>query len=224
MTMKNNILKILNEEISLKELNAIAKGVDYDTFLNKTDSLASRYFMLYRGSADESLHNNIFMTDYIGHAREYGEHVEGIVADSNDLLRFNDNVFSGLRGQMRKLSKQDLMTIYKPYFDGGKVDAYGITYKSNGKTVRITTDKSVIEFVFKFIQSSVRYSNFSKQYDLNNLLVPIMQHYAKLKGKNIISFLGGDYADYGGQDEFVVGDTSKYVTLKSIWEKANKVF
>ena len=34
-----------------------------------------------------------------------------------------------------------------------------------------------------------------------------------------ISFVGTDYADYGGQNEFVVLDVSKYKSLREIWEK-----
>ena len=49
-----------------------------------------------------------------------------------------------------------------------------------------------------------------------------MLYYAKKKNKNIISFLGSDYQLYGGADEYVVNDVSRYITLKDIWTKSNK--
>ena len=195
-----NFGQFLNENNdNLIKLYNIAKGVDYNTFLKKTDSLAFEYDMLYRGSVDE-LENNIFMTDYIGHAFEYGDVVNGILYNPSDVMFFNDNTFSSLRQNYRGLSKEDLLKIY-----------------NSDKII----DIDAIDFVFKFIQSDVPYTKVNQNFDKNDLLVPIMQYYAKSKGKNIISFLGSDYD--GDQNEFIVDDISKYKQLKDVWSNVNKM-
>jgi hypothetical protein len=82
----------LNESVNFDKLLDIAKGVDYDTFLDKTDALSYFYYILYRGSEnDDSLENDIFMTDWIGHARSYGEEVEAIIINKKDVLYFHGN-------------------------------------------------------------------------------------------------------------------------------------
>jgi hypothetical protein len=78
----------------------------------------------------------------------------------------------------------------------------------------VDTESKVIKFVRKFMHSDEKWTPKKS----NDFLVPIMLYYAKSKGKNIISFFGGDY---GGSDEYVVHDISRYVTLKSLWIKAN---
>ena len=88
---------------------------------------------------------------------------------------------------------------------------------------KYSKNSSVINFVYGFLKSDVLYSKVSQIKVENDLLVPIMLYYAKKKNKNIISFLGGDYSDYGGAYEYVVNDIYKYTTLKDIWEKSNKI-
>jgi len=105
-----------------------------------------------------------------------------------------------LRQNYRGLSKEDLLKIY-----------------NSDKII----DIDAIDFVFKFIQSDVPYTKVSQNFDKNDLLVPIMQYYAKSKGKNIISFLGSDYD--GDQNEFIVDDISKYKQLKDVWSNVNKM-
>jgi DNA repair protein RadC len=196
----------VNSEIM--DLSKLSKKTSYDDFLSKTDS--THYNILYRGGY---LSNQVFMTDYIGHAREYGDVVDGIVYNQKDLLYFNDIVFNNLRNEFNKFNKQDIKKIYLPFFKDDKLfDAMVDKYEK---------ESSVISFVFKFINSNIPYSKFQQKKIENDLLIPIMLHYAKNKNKNIISFIGGDYADYGGAVEFVVNDISKYTTLKDIWEKAN---
>ena len=73
--MKNKYIKSFDNynesiDINYKDLAALAKKYDYDTFLNKTDSLVLKYNFLYRGMSEgDDLGNDCFMTDYIGHAR-----------------------------------------------------------------------------------------------------------------------------------------------------------
>ena len=208
--------QFVNENIeNLDSLYKIAKNFDYDTFLDKTDSLTNIYNILYRGcsfSDDEDLFDDVFMTDYIGHAREYGDNVNGIIYDQNEVLYFNNGVFNNLKKECNTLTKQELKNIYSPYINSGKLSDAMEKYDS---------EKLVVKFVYDFIHSDIPYSKI-QQTKNNDLLIPIMQYYAKSKDKNILSFLGGDYFDYGGADEFVVNDISKYVTLKDIWNKVNK--
>lgn len=213
MNLREFVRNILKEN-NFEELYKRAKGVDYDTFLNKTDGVASHHNLLYRGHhPDDSLNDFSFMTDYIGHARQYGDKIEGIICNPGDVLRFNDSVFDNLRKEFKVLTKKDMLGIYLPYFKNHKLfDAMQGKYES---------EKSVINFVFNFIKSEIPYSKVQQRKIENDLLIPIMQHYAEKKGKNIISFVGGDYFDYGGADEYVVKDVSRYTTLKDIWSKAN---
>jgi len=192
-------------------LYKIAKEFDYDTFLVKTDSLVFTYDILYRGG---QLQNQCFMTDYIGHAKGYDEeNVDGIIYNHKDLLRFNDKTFDDLRNELKYLTKKDLKAIYLPFFKNHRLfDAMVDKYESENK---------VINFVFKFIKSDIPYDNIQQNKVKNDLMIPIMLYYAKTKDKNIISFWGGDYIDYGGAEEFVVNDVSIYPTLKDIWNKAN---
>jgi hypothetical protein len=97
----------MSEKSEIASLFKVAKGITYDNFLNKTDSL--NYNILYRGGY---LSNQVFMTDYIGHAKEYGDDVDGIVYNYEDLLYFNDRVFDNLRNQFNRLTKQDIKKIY----------------------------------------------------------------------------------------------------------------
>lgn len=206
--------KIIKESASLDKLLTLAKGESYDYFVKKTDSLTNFYDILYRGTSENELTNQIFMTDYIGHAKQYGDNVLGIVVDSRDQIVFDDNTFENLKKWARSISKNDLISIYEPFFKKDKLfDAMVGKYSNK---------RGVLTFVSNFIKSDIPYSTVQQNKVKNDLLIPIMLHYAKLKGKNIISFVGGDYFDYGGADEFVVNDVSKYVTLKSIWEKANQ--
>lgn len=191
--------------INVDGLLAIAKGNDYNTFLNKTDALTSKYNILYRGmQTGDALENDSFMTDYIGHARQYSDDgwVDGILYNNNDILLFSDNVFNKLRAQFKNLKKQDISKIHSQYI---KADNY----------------PEDIKFVFDFLRSDMPYSKMQQNFEKNNLLIPIMMQYTLSQNKNILSFLGSDYSDFGGADEFVVHDISKYPTLHNIWESVN---
>lgn len=210
--------KILHEALNenLGKLIELAKKYDYNTFLDKTDSVVRIYDILYRGMTDgDRLTDFSFMTDYIGHARGYGDdNVDGIIYEYNDVLTFNDAVFNNLRKSFSNISKKELNSIYSYYFSNDKLlDAMGEEYGN---------EKSVINFVFKFIKSDISYIKVQQNKVKNDLLIPIMLHYAKQINKNIISFLGGDYSDYGGANEYVVRDITKYKKLSDIWKNANK--
>jgi hypothetical protein len=200
----------------LDPLYKIAKGNDYNTFLDKTDSLVYNYNILYRGSSeyDRVLFNECFMTDYIGHAREYGEDIDGILYDKNDLIYFDNYTFNEQTEYFEDFEDLDkiIKEVYEPYFK-----KYGVhTIEINDNII------SVEKFVYIFLRKNINFKNACKNCKVSDALVPIMLYYAKKKNKNIISFLGSDYQLYGGADEYVVNDVSRYITLKDIWTKSNK--
>lgn len=209
--------RIFFEEISSKEdegqfkdLFKAAKGVSYDVFLNRLDGF-SNYTFLYRGGVDGMMLNYSFMAGDIEHARGYGDTVDGVVCEGKDILYYNDRVFNELRENVGKLREQDLMVVYAPFFkDSRFIEAMGGRPKNK-----------IISIIGKLIRSDLPYSQISQNPSKNDLLIPIMLYYAKTKGKNIIGFLGGDYYDYGGADEYVVNDISKHITLSGLWQKAN---
>ena len=206
-------IKLFEDFNNLDPLYKIAKGNDYNTFLDKTDSLVYNYNILYRGSSeyDRILFDECFMTDYIGHAREYGEDIDGILYDKNDLIYFDNYTFNELREYFEDLDKI-IKEVYEPYFKKYGVD----TIEINDNII------SVEKFVYIFLKKNINFKNACKNCKVSDALVPIMLYYAKKKNKNIISFLGSDYQLYGGADEYVVNDVSRYITLKDIWNKANK--
>ena len=176
MDLRRFIRNVLEENSNFDGLYKLAKGVDYNTFLTKTDGVAFNYNFLYRGhNPDDSLNDFTFMTDYIGHARQYGEKVDGIIYNTGDVLRFNDSVFDNLRKEFRVLTKKDILVIYLPYFKN---------YKLNDAMVgKYESEKSVINFVFNFIKSDIPYSKVQQRKVENDLLIPIMQNYAEKKAK-----------------------------------------
>lgn len=228
--MLNNIIsfnQFINEssKLNLKskfpQLFKLATEFDYNTFLSKTDSLTHMYYILYRGISDKDniIADNSFFSDYIGHAKEYGDFVDGLIVNPNDILYFDDNIFNKLRNKynskstIKPLSKKYILNIYNPYFKKNKLfDAMVDEYND---------ERSVINFVYKFINSNIPYSKVQKNKIKNDLLIPIMQYFAIESNYNIIQFVGDDYSDFGGADEFVVNDTSRYTKLSTIWLNAN---
>lgn len=227
--------KNLNEnnqtQIKYDKLIDLAKNFDYNTFLDKTDSLTTIYDILYRGMSEyDILANNSFMTDWVGHARQYSDYVDGIVVDDfKDVMYFDNKTFNKLRDgdfaellipniprnfdydDYEKQFKKALKIIYDPYFKEDKLsDAmYGLNYN----------EKKIINFVYDFIVNSTEdYKKYSMNKQ-NDFFIPLLTYYAKSKGKNIISFYG---SDYGGSDEFVVNDISRYIKLSDIWKSQNK--
>jgi len=101
------IREYLNENVNnYTKLTDLAKQYDYETFLKKKDSLTSTYNILYRGMYDTELTDKSFFTDYIGHATQYGEYVDGIIYNNNDVLYFDDNTFNNLRKNFESISKK----------------------------------------------------------------------------------------------------------------------
>ena len=194
------------------KLYSLAKGISFYDFLTKSDSLTSVYNILYRGYESNGLEDNVFMTDYIGHARQYGDKVNGIIYNETDVLYFNDDVFNELRKHCRLFDKNNIKKIYNKFFESVKL--------FNAMDGKFHTENKVINFVYNFLKSEKPYSEISKT-KTNDLLVPIMMYYSEKNQKNIISFLGGDYIEYGGAYEYVVNDISRYTTLKQIWEETN---
>ena len=225
--LRKIIRKYLNESAKQEDLLDLAKKYDYDTFLDKTDNLVSKYNILYRGlSEGDELSDNIFMTDWIGHAREYGDYVDGIIVNDK-VLYFDNSTFNKLREDFVKLLipsipkyfdyddyeetfKEKLRQIYLPYFN---------EYKLSDAMYQFDYDEDkIIDFVYNFIVDSVDdYKKYSMKKQ-NDFFIPILMYYAKTKGYNIISFWGGDY---GGADEFVVDDISRYTKLSDIWKSVN---
>lgn len=213
--IKTTLHDFLNENLNnYTQLVDLAKKYDYETFLKKSDGFTFMYNILYRGMYDNSeLTNNSFFTDYIGHAKEYGDYVDGVIYNDVDVLYFDDETFNNLRIFFKTITKKELYNIYYYYFINHKLlDAMNGQYSD---------EKAVIKFVSSFLKSNITYTKVQKNKVKNDLLIPIMLYYAQMNGKNIIKFLGGDYSDYGGADEFVVNDISKYTKLSDIWKSVN---
>lgn len=210
------------------ELADLAKGLGYDEFVDHAK--LSDYTVLYRGMVEgDELEDDQFYAEWAGHAREYGEWVDGVVVDYKDIMHFDDWAFDEFRRKgfdevlslprdvdyeedeaeiLKKMSE-----IYAPYFEGYKLsDAmYQFGYD----------EEEVLKYVYDaVVDSTERYEKLSMS-KKNDFFIPLLSHYAKSKGKNIISFWGGDYAMAGGAMEYVVSDVSRYPKLSEIWKKAN---
>ena len=146
-------IKLFEDFNNLDPLYKIAKGNDYNTFLDKTDSLVYNYNILYRGSSeyDRVLFNECFMTDYIGHAREYGEDIDGILYDKNDLIYFDNYTFNELREYFEDFEDLDkiIKEVYEPYFKKYGVD----TIEINDNII------SVEKFVYIFLRKNINFKN-----------------------------------------------------------------
>lgn len=178
----------------------------YADFVKNTDGER----VLYRGALkDDALGNNVFMTDYVGHAKEYTDDgsydsVKGIVFSPDEVMHFNDTAFDAMRKEFATMSRTELRGLYE------------------GHEKLSAPDSGTLKAVESALRSKKPYSELVGNLELNDHLVPVMQKYAENHGKGIISFLGTDYADYGGQLEYVVKDTSKHPTLSDIWEKSKQ--
>lgn len=198
----NLIESIQGVDPSLEIFVKLAQKHDnVESFIQATDGQD----VLYRGHYDDDVPNNAFMTDYVGHAGEYagdGGRVDAYAYDPSDVLFFNNARFDEFRNAMRGLTPQQLGAAYKAALAGNR---------HAGEFSRSLTQ------VRKIIRSNTPYEDICGTPGMNDPLVPLLQAYAREKGKNIIAFLGSDYADYGGQNEFVVGDVSKLVDLRKLY-------
>jgi hypothetical protein len=174
-----------------------------EQFIKKTDGMDA----LYRGHGGGVVENHSFFTDYVGHAEQYGDIVDAYGYDPQDVLFFNDQRFSDMRSSYRRAAE----------WEPKKLAAiYQTTLRGN----RFSPDlERQIDRVAEVIlgDEDISYSDFCDNFEQNDAFVPLMQAYASQKGKNIIAFRGGDYADYGGQNEYVVNDVSKLVNLRQLY-------
>jgi hypothetical protein len=180
------------------------KQPDVEKFIRSLDSYTGAD-VLYRGHHDEAPPNNCYMTDYVGHAATYAGdegRVDAYVYDPRDVLQFNDARFEEMRRFYLRLPDAELATAYRSALTGNR---HAGEFSQSLPLVR------------KTLRSDVPYSQVSGDPRRNDALVPLMQKYARdVHGKNIVSFHGSDYADYGGQAEFVVGDVSKLTDLRRL--------
>jgi hypothetical protein len=144
------------------------------------------------------------MTDYVGHAAEYAGdsgRIDAFVLNPGDVLYYDDRRFDEMRHAYRRLSDQQLLATYNASLVGNRF-----------------ADTQNFGVVKKLLRSDTRYSNISGDPTRNDALVPLLQKYAReAHGKNIIAFHGNDYADYGGQTEYVVGDVLKLTDLRKLY-------
>ena len=190
--------------LSLEQLLQHCDNVEQ--FINKLDG--SLVDALFRGHYDHETPNNVFMTDYVGHAREYagGEggdgRVDAYAYDPSDVLYFNDDRFDEMRNAYRSLTDQQLAAAYKAALVGNR---FADEFRRAFSTVK------------KIIRGDMPYSAICGDPAKNDVLVPLLQAYAREHGKNIIAFHGSDYGDYGGQTEYVVADVSKLTDLRKLY-------
>lgn len=219
-------IKSLRIFLENRTMDELSKGISFEDFLDKSYYSPWRdYKILYRGMSGYYLEDDIFMTDDLNHAKHYGENVDGILYNE-DVLHFDNNTFDEFRYNFLEMLnidfpenheeesnlKNKLHDIYGQYFRNGKLtDAM---YQSN------KNEREVIDFVYDFIlESNTKYRELSMTKN-NDFMIPILSYYAKREGYNIISFWG---SDYGGSDEFVVNDITKYKTLSGVWEESNGI-
>lgn len=180
-----------------------------EQFIKSTDGLD----VLYRGQQDSDTPNNAFMTDYVGHAENYGDGMKNVYAygyDSSDVLYFNDNRFNEMRDAFRKHAPEEFQAIYRAALAGNRF-AKDIEYRRD------------FSMAWEILQSDIPYSEVCGDPEKNDTLVPLMQKYAReAHGKNIIAFHGNDYAEYGGQTEFVVGDVSRLTDLRKLYANVRR--
>lgn len=177
----------------------------WEEFLHATDGLD----VLYRGHHGDGTDDHSFMTDYVGHAANYADDadsIDGFAFNPTDVLYFNDETFECLRDAYRGLSNPDLVTAYRAALNGNRHAA---------------EFSGAIKKVKAILHSDTPYEDICGIPEENDPLVPLLQQYAAQQGKNIIAFHGSDYADYGGQTEYVVGDVSKLADLRKLYQRVH---
>ena len=187
----------------------------YEDFLKKVDG-KGWYDVLYRGHSGDSKTANIFATDYYGHAKEYGDQVDGYVYSPSDVLFFNEPVFREMKNEYGKMTAKQLSKIYKEAFSENRLD------EAMYMGVKKQDEKSVLGIVAKTLRGEAGIDDISMDKYIMDLMIPVMQHHATSKGKKIIGFLGGDYAIYGGQNEYVISDVSGMPRMTDIWNASRK--
>lgn len=205
----------MREFINLVHLaEASAWAMSFEELAAKCDTVEQFIYatdgkdVLYRGHSGDTTANNSFMTDYVGHAAQYTDDtgkIDAFAYNANDVYFFNDQHFDEMRRVYNRLENNQFDALYKEALVGSRF-ANSIDYRKDVRMAR------------KIIQSDVPYSEISGIPERNDTVVPLMQKYARdVHSKNIIAFHGNDYADYGGQTEYVVGDVSKLLDLRKLY-------
>jgi hypothetical protein len=199
----------LHETLYLDGFARLARECpDVETFIKRTDGMD----VLYRGHSGGETANHSFFTDYVGHAEQYGDTVDAFAYDPQDVLFFNDARFDDMRRSYRRAAE------WEP-------EKFAALYRATLHGNRFGPDlEAQIEHVTEVIlgDDDIPYSSFCDNFEQNDAFIPLMQAYAAQQGKNIIAFHGGDYADHGGQTEYVVGDVSKLVNLRKLYASAHQ--
>lgn len=189
------------ETAELEQLKALALRCEtVDQFLKKTDGMD----VLYRGHHEDVVPNDSFMTDYIGHAEQYGD---GGTVDAfavnlySDVFMFKDDQFDQMRFALQRMDNDEFTHHYKTVLPD-RLSNMGARWLPVAK---------------KVIKGEQPFSEIAMIPNKNDAVVPLMQAWAASKGKNIIAFMGGDYGEYGGQMEFVVHDVSRLLNLRTLY-------
>ncbi|MGU3558595.1 hypothetical protein [Methylobacterium radiotolerans] len=98
-----------------------------------------------------------------------------------------------------------------------------VTYRAALAGNRFMPDllnRETLDVLYEILQCDTPYSDMSADPGRNDILIPLMQHYAReARGKNIIAFVGGDFGDFGGQNEFVVGRVAEMTDLRQLYAR-----
>lgn len=179
-------------------------------FIDATDG----WSVLYRGHFGERVEDNSFFTDYVGHARSYVDEMGRIDAyafDPRDALMFDDVRFDEMRFAYMRLDADELADLYRTALAGNRFGPDLMTPETIGT-------------LYEILQGDAPYSEMSADPGRNDLLIPLMQHYAReARGRNIIAFVGGDFGDFGGQNEFVVGRVAELTDLRALYGQVRAV-
>jgi hypothetical protein len=201
--MRNFITIVENYNKSFEQL--ATKAETLEQFIRSTDGMD----VLYRGHYDSKVPNNSFMSDYVGHAAEYIDdtgRVDAFAYNESDVLYFNDQNFEAMRKYYAQFSPKRIYEIYKEEL------------QDNRFSDELDDRKQFLK-ILRILKSDRPFAQYSQNFEITNYLIPLMQHYADHLGKNIVGFLGGDYGEYGGQNEFVVRDISKLQDLSVLYKK-----
>lgn len=208
-----DIASALFENARDERLADLARKHDsVEAFIHATDGEE----VLYRGHRDDETQNNSFMTDYVGHAETYADEgrIDAFAYSPEDVLYFNDERFEEMRRTLDRLDDDELAQAYQEALQGNRF-AHEFALDAVKEIVRgreIEDDWGREDWEY------TPYSEIAGNPELNDAFVPLMQKWAREKhGKNIIAFHGNDYAGFGGQTEYVVGDVSQLTDLRKLY-------
>jgi hypothetical protein len=173
-------------------------------FIDATDG----WPVLYRGHFGNEIEDNSFFTDYVGHARSYIDEtgrIDAYAFDPRDALMFDDIRFDEMRFAYMRLDARELEETYRAALAGNRF-------------MPDLMNRETLDVLYEILQGDTPYSDMSADPGRNDILIPLMQHYAReVKGRNVIAFVGGDFGDFGGQNEFVVGRVAELTDLRRLY-------